>query len=185
MPSKKGEPFRWDALVRLTHWGLAAVCIGNLWVNEAGEEWHEWLGYSAIALVSLRLLWGLTFARGYARLGALIPSSEDFRQQAREMRERQPPAPGHHGSGKLAVWALWLVVLATAGSGWFQNTETGFELGADEWHEWCVVALQGLIGLHLLAIVFTSWRQRSNLVTRMLPAIGRRSSIQSGSNEQT
>ena len=101
------------------------------------------------------------------------------------MRERQPPAPGHHGSGKLAVWALWLVVLATAGSGWFQNTETGFELGADEWHEWCVVALQGLIGLHLLAIVFTSWRQRSNLVTRMLPAIGRRSSIQSGSNEQT
>ncbi|WP_042029627.1 cytochrome b/b6 domain-containing protein, partial [Aeromonas jandaei] len=72
----------------------------------------------------------------------------------------------------------------TAGSGWFQNTETGFELGADEWHEWCVVALQGLIGLHLLAIVFTSWRQRSNLVIRMLPA-GRRSSIQSGSNEQT
>ncbi len=36
MPSKKGEPFRWDPLVRLTHWGLAAVCIGNLWVNEAG-----------------------------------------------------------------------------------------------------------------------------------------------------
>ena len=35
----------------------------------------------------------------------------------------------------------------------------------------CVVALQGLIGLHLLAIVFTSWRQRSNLVTRMLPAM--------------
>ncbi|MGL5522419.1 MAG: cytochrome b/b6 domain-containing protein, partial [Aeromonas veronii] len=99
MPSKKGEPFRWDPLVRLTHWGLAAVCIGNLWVNEAGEEWHEWLGYGAIGLVSLRLLWGLTFARGYARLGALIPSGEDFRQQAREMRERQPPAPGHHGSG--------------------------------------------------------------------------------------
>ena len=73
MPSKKGEPFRWDPLVRLTHWGLAAVCIGNLWVNEAGEEWHEWLGYGAIGLVFLRLLWGLTFARGYARLGALIP----------------------------------------------------------------------------------------------------------------
>ncbi len=38
MPSKKGEPFRWDPLVRLTHWGLAAVCIGNLWVNEAGRS---------------------------------------------------------------------------------------------------------------------------------------------------
>ena len=57
MPSRKGEPFRWDALVRLTHWGVAAVCIGNLWVNEAGEQWHEWLGYGAIALITLRLLW--------------------------------------------------------------------------------------------------------------------------------
>jgi len=29
--------------------------------------------------------------------------------------------------------------------------------------------LQGLIGLHLGAIAFTSWRQRSNLVRRMAP----------------
>ena len=74
MPSKKGEPFRWDGVVRLTHWGLAAICIGNLWFNEAGEEWHEWLGYGAIALVALRLLWGVTWARGYARLDALLAS---------------------------------------------------------------------------------------------------------------
>ncbi|MBC8673828.1 hypothetical protein H2136_04265 [Aeromonas hydrophila] len=46
-----------------------------------------------------------------------------------ELRERTPPAPGHHGSGKLAVWTLWLLILATAGTGWFQNTEMGFELG--------------------------------------------------------
>ncbi|WP_439828598.1 cytochrome b/b6 domain-containing protein [Aeromonas enteropelogenes] len=179
MPSKKGEPFRWDGVVRLTHWGLAAICIGNLWFNEAGEEWHEWLGYGAIALVALRLLWGVTWARGYARLDALLPSRADFCQQAEEMRERQPPAPGHHGTGKLAVWAFWLLVLATAGTGWFQNTETGFELGADDWHEWCTWALQGLIALHLLAILFTSWRQRSNLVRRMLPGRDRLPSGQS------
>jgi cytochrome b len=39
MPSRKADPFHWDALVRLTHWGVAAICIGNLWLNEAGEEW--------------------------------------------------------------------------------------------------------------------------------------------------
>ena len=54
-------------------------------------------------------------------------------------------------------------------TGWFQNTEMGFELGADDWHIWCTWALQGMIALHLLAILFTSWRQRSNLVKRMLP----------------
>ena len=53
MPSRKADPFHWDGLVRLTHWGVAAVCIGNLWLNEAGEEWHEWLGYGAMALIGL------------------------------------------------------------------------------------------------------------------------------------
>lgn len=170
MPSRRADPFRWDGLVRLTHWGVAAICVANLWLNEAGEQWHEWLGYGVMALIGLRLLWGLTFARGHARLSALIPRRADFHQQARELRERTPPAPGHHGSGKLAVWAFWLIVLATAGSGWFQNTELGFELGADDWHQWCTWALQAMIALHLCAIVLTSWRQRSNLLIRMLPA---------------
>jgi len=134
MPSRKADPFHWDGLVRLTHWGVAAICIGNLWLNEAGEEWHERMGYAVMVLIGLRLLWGLTFARG--------------------------------------------LVLATAGTGWFQNTETGFELGADDWHEWCTWALQGMIALHLSAIVYTSWRQRSNLVTRMLPRRRRDARVQ-------
>ncbi|MGY3945129.1 cytochrome b/b6 domain-containing protein [Aeromonas tecta] len=169
MPSRKADPFRWDNLVRLTHWGVAAACVANLWFNEAGETWHERLGYLAIILISVRLGWGLSFAKGHARLSALIPKRGEFAQQSQALRERAPAAPGHHGSGKLAVWALWLVILATAGSGWFQNTELGFELGADDWHQWCTWALQAMIALHLCAIVLTSWRQRSNLAARMLP----------------
>lgn len=172
MPSRKADPFRWDTLVRLTHWSLAAACISNLWLNEAGEEWHEWLGYLAMTAIGLRLLWGLTLAKGYARLCALIPRGEDFHRQAREIGERLPATPGHHGTGKLAVWALWFTVLATGFTGWFQNTELGFGWGADEWHIWCTWALQGLIGLHLTALLLTSWRQRSNLLGRMLPGRG-------------
>lgn len=170
MPNKKADIFRWDGVVRATHWGVAIICISNLWLNEAGDEWHEWLGYGVAGLIALRLLWGISWAKGYARLSALIPNVADFRQQAAEMRSRTLPAPGHHGTGKLAVWALWLVILATAFSGWFQNTEAGFELGADEWHEICAGLLQILVGLHLFAVLFTSWRQRSNLLKRMLPA---------------
>ncbi|MDF2413049.1 MAG: cytochrome b/b6 domain-containing protein [Aeromonas popoffii] len=185
MPSKKADPFHWDSLVRLTHWGVAAACVGNLWLNEAGEEWHEWLGYTAMTLIGLRLVWGLSFAKGHARLRALIPSRADFRQQAVALHERTPATPGHHGSGKLAVWALWLTILATAGSGWFQNTELGFELGADDWHLWCTWALQGLIALHLTALAFTSWRQRSNLVARMLPSVrGKRAQQAPASQDQ-
>ncbi len=73
MPSKKADPFHWDSLVRLTHWGVAAICIGNLWLNEAGEEWHERLGYLAIALISLRLAWG-------SRLPRAMPGCEPSSQ---------------------------------------------------------------------------------------------------------
>ena len=70
---QKADPFHWDSLVRLTHWGVAAICIGNLWLNEAGEEWHERLGYLAIALISLRLAWG-------SRLPRAMPGCEPSSQ---------------------------------------------------------------------------------------------------------
>jgi hypothetical protein len=38
-----------------------------------------------------------------------------------------------------------------------------------------------MIALHLCAIAYTSWRQRSNLVTRMLP--GRRARASAGQQE--
>jgi hypothetical protein len=49
------------------------------------------MGYAVMVLIGIRLLWGLTFARGHARLRALIPSREDFRHQADALRERTPP----------------------------------------------------------------------------------------------
>lgn len=169
MPSRKADTFRWDPLVRITHWGVVFCCAANLWFDEAGEDLHEQLGYLVIALIAVRWLWGLSFADKYARLASLWPSRAELVQQRKEMSERLPPAPGHHGTGKLAVWALWLTILATAGTGWLQTTEQGIDWSADDWHEWCTWALQGLIALHLSAVVYTSWRQRSNLVKRMLP----------------
>lgn len=174
MPSRKDNHFRWDPLVRFAHWGVVFCCAANLWFNEPGDPLHERLGYLAMVLIGVRLVWGFTFAGPHARLKSLWPSLGELRQQRQAMRERQPPAAGHHGTGKLAVWALWGTILATAFTGWLQNTEQGFVWGADEWHEWCTWALQGLIALHLVAILLTSWRQRSNLVLRMLPGKGAR-----------
>ena len=39
MPSKKADPFHWDARVRLTQWGVPAIRIGNLGLTEAGEHY--------------------------------------------------------------------------------------------------------------------------------------------------
>ena len=47
---------------------LVGIFITNYFIIEAGGSWHQWLGYSAAALVLLRLIWGL-FPR-YARIRA-------------------------------------------------------------------------------------------------------------------
>ena len=126
---------------------------------------------------------GLTFARGHARLRALIPSREDFRHQADALRERTPPTPA------ITAAASW----RSGHSGcWYSPPQDrlvpehrdrlrsgGGRLARVVVH----LGTQGMIALHLCAIAYTSWRQRSNLVTRMLP--GRRARPVPGSRNPT
>ena len=164
---QKADPFHWDSLVRLTHW-----CGGHLYRQPLAQRGGRGVARAAglpghrpdqpapgVGLV----------CQGPCPVASPHPKPGRFSPASGGAARAHATAPGHHGSGKLAVWTLWLLILATAGTGWFQNTEMGFELGADDWHVWCTWALQGMIALHLLAILFTSWRQRSNLVKRMLP----------------
>ncbi|MFH7391426.1 cytochrome b, partial [Pseudomonas syringae pv. tagetis] len=38
----------WDPLVRLFHVSIACVFVANYFFNEAGDDWHVWLGYSRL-----------------------------------------------------------------------------------------------------------------------------------------
>src|SRR5690606_2427673 len=60
----------WDPLVRLFHWSLAACILGAFLVEE-GDTAHQLLGYTALALIALRVLWGLVGPRP-ARFGSWV-----------------------------------------------------------------------------------------------------------------
>ena len=59
----------WDPVVRLLHWTLAALIVFDL-VNDDGSFTHRMVGYSAAAVVLLRLTRAM-IARGH---GSLVPS---------------------------------------------------------------------------------------------------------------
>lgn len=63
----------WDPLVRLIHWGLAlTILLNGAFIDEEGSL-HKWIGYTAVGLIGVRLVWGMIGPR-HARFSAFPPN---------------------------------------------------------------------------------------------------------------
>ncbi|MDO5091652.1 MAG: cytochrome b/b6 domain-containing protein [Cardiobacteriaceae bacterium] len=165
--------FVWDILVRLTHWGVAAAVIANLFITGRGDDdaTHRVMGMIAAGLILLRLLWALTFAKKPARLRDLIPTPGNACHHLQDLKRGEDTAePGHNAFGLLAVWAMWLCILGLAFTGYHANEYTALAktYALDDWHEYLAKALMALVILHISAVILTSWRVKRNLVRPMI-----------------
>lgn len=161
------QNFIWDKVVRLTHWGVAIAVLLNLFVVEEGETVHEYLGYLAVGLVVIRLLWGLTLAKNEARLAALKPSISGIKSHLGELKSRQETHRGHNPLGVFAVFALWLLVLTTGVSGYIASTDWGIDNDIDNLHEVIANLLMIMVYIHVFAVIVTSFIFKRNLVKSM------------------
>ncbi len=50
---------RWSLFIRLSHWFVALAIITNLYILEQGDEPHRYLGYTTVAVIFFRLIYGL------------------------------------------------------------------------------------------------------------------------------
>lgn len=159
----------WDILVRLTHWSVAALVIGELTVID--EDWalHRWAGYAVLGLVALRLAWGLVGTR-YARFTAFPPSMEAARAHlAGLVRGRREPHLSHNPLGALMAYNLWAALVAVCLTGILMTTNAfwGVEW-VEEVHEviadWVLVSVL----LHVAGVGFETWYSKVNLVRAML-----------------
>lgn len=108
---------RWDPLVRLTHWGIAAAIVLNGLVTEEGESWHIWVGYAAGVLLALRLGWGLIGTRS-ARFASFPPKPAAALRHLRAIvAGRHEPRVSHNPVGALMAYALWAALAVTVGTG--------------------------------------------------------------------
>lgn len=163
--------FVWDILVRITHWGVAAAVLANLFVTPPGENVHQVLGYVAAALVAVRLLWSLTMAKKPARFRDLLPTPGNALHHLRDLQRGKDTAePGHNAFGLLAVWAMWLCIAGLAFTGYHaaNYTELDERYGLDSWHEYLANGLMIIVILHIAAVVLTSWRLKRNLLRPMI-----------------
>lgn len=108
---------QWDPLLRLAHWGLAAVVLANQVFTKAGGSVHVALGWAGMALLILRLIWGLVGPRE-ARFASFPPNPlAALRHMAGLMRGRVGHYPSHNPAGALMAYALWACLAVIIGSG--------------------------------------------------------------------
>ncbi len=159
----------WDLPVRLCHWALAACVLANLAFTESGSNLHEFIGYTAGAIVVFRLLWGLIGSR-YARFSDFWPAPARLHAHWQLLKQHQPSRHlGHNPFGALMMLALWAVVIGLGISGYLMNTD---QFWGDETveavHEILANSLMVLVGLHVLAALLMSHIEKTNLVRAMI-----------------
>lgn len=159
----------WDPLVRLFHWSLAASIFGAYLLGEDGGALHQSLGYAALGLVAVRLLWGIVGTE-HARFRNFIPSFGRLVAYLKDVLAlREARYLGHNPAGAAMIVALVGAVLATGASGWLMTTDAFWGVGwVEEVHEACAASVLFLVGLHVAGVIFTSLRHRENLVLAML-----------------
>lgn len=178
----------WDPLVRLTHWTIALAVILNGLIIDDDALAHIWIGYVAVSLLALRLLWGVVGTES-ARFSS-FPIS--FSGAARHISEARQGVHRKHRShnplGALMVYALWATLTVVSVSGVMMDSdlfpdddhEYSNRLEADndhddeaaEWleelHEGAANLLLLLAVLHVGGVVLESRLSGQNLVRTMI-----------------
>lgn len=157
----------WGLPLRAFHWSLA-FCVLAAWLTDDFKTIHEALGYAAIALICLRLVWGVVGPRRerFAHFVAGVRTTLAYALKVLALRE--PRYLGHNPLGAWMIVALLSLALATSLTGWLFTTNTFWGVKwLEELHEGLANFLIVLVVLHVGGVVFTSYRQGENLVVAM------------------
>lgn len=164
--SGAGKVLVWDLPVRVFHWLLAASFAGA-WLTAEHDSWrllHVTLGCTVLVLAVLRLAWGVVGTR-HARFGDFVRGPrEALRYLGGLVRGKPRHYVGHNPAGGLAVLALLALAVTAAASGLATYT-----LGDayEDLHEVLANLMLALVGVHVAAVIVSSWLHRENLVAAM------------------
>ncbi|HEX7915769.1 cytochrome b/b6 domain-containing protein [Rudaea sp.] len=159
----------WDKPVRIMHW-LLVLAVASAWFTRGRlDSWHEWLGYAALVIVALRIVWGFIGSR-HARFAQFVRAPRASLRYLREIATgRAPRHLGHNPLGGWMILALLSCVSALGLTGWLATTDWlwGYAWLA-ELHAGLGWTFVTLVCLHLAGVLFSSWQHRENLVAAML-----------------
>jgi cytochrome b len=159
----------WDLFVRVFNWSLVVTFAVAFLTGEGNETVHQASGYVIAALLAARIIWGFIGSK-YARFSSFVVGPRkvsDFAMQS--MRLRAPRHVGHNPAGAAMILALLATLIGLTITGHLMTTDAYWGSKAlEEVHEGLAYFTLGLVGLHVLGVLFTSVEYGENLVKAMI-----------------
>ena len=174
----------WDLPTRLFHWVLViafAVSAYSAFQDKYGDfaAIHLWSGFTVLTLVVWRILWGF-WGSNTSRFGHFLKSPKTALEYTKTLSSKDAPQTvGHNPLGGYSVALMLILLLAQAMLGLFATDgmffdgplsayASGYTSDITELHETLGYILFGVIGLHLIVIVFYWARKKTNLLKPMI-----------------
>jgi len=159
----------WDPAVRVLHWTLVVGVALGWATTEWFGDWHKPVGYAALAVVVVRIAWGL-IGPPHARFASFVRSPAVTVRYARlALSGHAPRYVGHNPLGGVMVIALFSCIGALALTGWLYTTDRFWgDETVESIHGALAWTLVVLIALHVIGVIFASAHQRENLIGAML-----------------
>jgi len=162
----------WDAPTRVFHW-LQALSFGAAYLTAFSERlrnYHVALGFILLGLLVFRLLWGF-LGTHYARFRSFLFSPREIVAYLLSMTKGRPVHYlGHNPAGSVSVWMLLALGLFIGVTGVLALQDDASEVVVDM-HGIATKIMLGVILLHLIGVVMSSYLHRENLVRSMFTGL--------------
>lgn len=173
----------WDPVVRAFHWSLVAAFATAYLVEDEMLDLHVWAGYLVLALIGVRLVWGLIGTR-HARFSDFVRGPRAILEYLQGLLQGKAPRYlGHNPAGGAMIVLLLLSLTATGLSGLalygaeefagplagvMQGLPEELGEGLEEVHEVLANFTLGLIVIHLVGVIVSSLLHGENLIAAMI-----------------
>ena len=173
----------WDIFIRIFHWSLLATFAITYITEDDFPTLHVYAGYIMMALIVLRLIWGV-IGTHHARFSSfIIKPSAVIKYMKEVVQFRAKRYLGHNPAGGAMVIALLISLsmtllfgLLTYGAAEFSGPLAGLAGGVsesltnifEELHEFFANFTVFLVVLHVIGVAIASFQHKENLVKSMI-----------------
>ncbi|MCW8901764.1 MAG: cytochrome b/b6 domain-containing protein [Gammaproteobacteria bacterium] len=173
----------WDPFIRIFHWTLVLSFFIAYITEEDYLTIHSFAGYTLLALLSLRIVWGFIGTR-HARFSDFTYSPQTIKAFIKDtIKARAKRYLGHNPAGGAMILLLIISLLITSFTGiavygleeqsgplasWFTQKDSFWGEVFEETHEFFANFTLLLIFIHVAGVIVESLIHKENLVKSMI-----------------